>query len=79
MTTEFLAPPEARPTRSPTLRKGWAQEMLARGARKSTIAGPSRAPASTRRAVSQRQPDIAASTPNGRRAARLTLPTPQTD
>jgi hypothetical protein len=81
MTIEILAPPDARPPRSRALRKGWAEEMLARCASKPDVVEPMRAPAMARRPAARRRPDIAidASTRAGRRAVRLTLPKPRAD
>jgi hypothetical protein len=81
MSIKVVAPPNARPTGPRTLRKGWAQEMLARCASKPDVIDPMRAPAMARRPVSGRQPDIAigASAHSGRRAMRLTLPKARAD
>jgi hypothetical protein len=85
MSIKVVAPPNARPTRPRTLRKGWAQEMLARCVSKPYVVDPMvdpmRAPAMGRRPASGRQPDIAisASAHSGRRAMRLTLPKARAD
>jgi hypothetical protein len=81
MTIEILAPPDARPTRPRALRKGWAQEMLARCASTPHSADVTRTPAMARRPASRPQPHIAvdASTHSGRRAVLLTLPKPRAD
>jgi hypothetical protein len=86
MTIEILAPPDARPPRPRALRKGWAEEMLARCASKPDVVEPNvvepmRAPAMARRPASRRRPEIAidASTRAGRRAVLLTLPKPRAD